>query len=286
MQLKNKKIFEKGNLKFAVIGHIEWINFLKVDLLPKPGFISHAYESIEFPAGGGTLIAKTLKELTNNEVYFFTSLGKDFYGEESFKKLSKMGLNLEVAWRKNSTRKGFSLTDNKGERAITVVGDRLQPRFNDNLNWNLLNDVDGIFITAGDKEIIKKARSAKIICASPRIGLEVINESKVLLDCLIGSNLDPGESYELKELNIKPKLVIKTEGKDGGIIFPGGRYSAEKNMNPIIDSYGCGDSFAAGILYGLTSQWHIENTIKLGKVLGRNCSEHFGPYPSMEKIFL
>ena len=28
--------FKKGNLNFAVVGHVEWINFLKVDQLPKP----------------------------------------------------------------------------------------------------------------------------------------------------------------------------------------------------------------------------------------------------------
>ena len=43
---KNKKVedykFKKGNLNFAVVGHVEWINFLKVDQLPKPGVISHS----------------------------------------------------------------------------------------------------------------------------------------------------------------------------------------------------------------------------------------------------
>ena len=51
----NKKIddskFKKGDLNFAVVGHIEWVNFLKVDLLPKPGVISHAESSIEYPEG-------------------------------------------------------------------------------------------------------------------------------------------------------------------------------------------------------------------------------------------
>ena len=71
--------FKKGNLNFAVVGHVEWMNFLKVDQLPKPGVISHSEKSIEYPAGGGSVIAKTLSELTNNQVHFFTSLGNDYY---------------------------------------------------------------------------------------------------------------------------------------------------------------------------------------------------------------
>ena len=78
---KNNKVedykFKKGNLNFAVVGHIEWINFLKVDQLPKPGVISHSEKSLEYPAGGGSIIAKILSDLTLNQIHFFTSLGND-----------------------------------------------------------------------------------------------------------------------------------------------------------------------------------------------------------------
>ena len=279
---KNKYI--KGNLKFAVIGHIEWINFLKVDLLPEPGIITHAKTSLELPAGGGALIAKTLYELSNNEIHFFTSLGKDYYGEKSFDFFKKIGINLHVAWRSEPTRKGFSLIDKKGERSITIIGKRLAPSFNDDLDWEILRDMDGIFITAGDNNLFKKAREANVLCTTPRVGIDLINQSKVILDAIIGSNLDPDESFLLSDLNEKHRYVIKTEGEKGGICIPGGGFNAINNKSQKIDSYGCGDSFAAGILYGLTESWPIEKALKLGTVLGRNCIEHFGPYPNMKKI--
>ena len=53
---------KKGNLNFAVVGHVEWINFLRVDQLPKPGVISHSEKSLEYPAGGGSIIAKIIKQ--------------------------------------------------------------------------------------------------------------------------------------------------------------------------------------------------------------------------------
>ena len=276
--LINDHNFIKGNLKFAVIGHIEWINFIKVDQLPKPGLISHSKESIEYPAGGGSVIAKRLRELTHSEVHFFTALGNDFYGNKCLNILQNMGIKLHVAWRDKPTRKGFSVIDSEGERSITIIGDRLAPTHKDNLDWNILNDMDGIFITAADKEIFKKSRIAKTLCTTPRVGLNIINESRIFLDGLIGSNLDPGEDFSLDELILKPKFVIKTEGENGGIIFPGGRYKAIENKKTKVDSYGCGDSFAAGILYGLSSNWDIEESLNLAKIMGRNCSEHFGPY--------
>ena len=270
--------FKKGNLKFAVVGHIEWINFIEVDHLPKPGLISHSKKSLEFPAGGGAVIAKRLRELTNNEVHLFTALGNDFYGKQCFNILEKNGIKLHVAWRDKPTRKGFSVFDTIGERSITIIGDRLAPIYKDDLDWSILNDMDGIFITAADKEIFKKSRIANMLCTTPRVGLNIINESGIFLDALIGSNLDPGEVFSLKELRLKPKFVIKTEGENGGIVIPGGRYKAFDNIKNKVDSYGCGDSFAAGILYGLTSGWDIEESLNIAKILGRDCSEHFGPY--------
>ncbi len=280
--IKDKYI--KGNLKFAVIGHIEWINFLKVDRFPSAGIISHAEKTLEFPAGGGSLIAKTLYELTNNEVHFFTSLGNDHNGRKSYDFFENLGIKLHVAWRNESTRRGFSLVDNEGERSITIIGKRLSPRISDNLNWELLKEMDGIFITAADEYLIQKSREAKILCTTPRVGIETINKSKIILDSLIGSNLDPDESFSLTDLVKKPRYIIKTEGEKGGICLPGGKFYAIKNNKPKIDSYGCGDSFAAGILYGLSSNWSIEKALKLGTVLGRNCIENFGPYPNMKKI--
>ena len=270
--------FKKGNLNFAVVGHIEWINFLKVDQFPKQGVISHAENSLEYPAGAGAIIAKRLSELSLNQIHFFTALGNDDYGEKCFNILSNMGIKLHVGWREKPTRRGFSLIDSLGERAITVIGERLAPNHKDNLEWNILEKMDGIFITASDPEIFKMARAASTLCTTPRVGLNIINESKVLLDGLIGSNFDPGETFSFSELLVKPKYTIKTEGEKGGIIFPGGRYEALKNKKQKVDSYGCGDSFAAGFLYGLAAKWDMDKSLILAKVLGRDASEFFGPY--------
>ena len=74
-----------------------------------------------------------------------------------------MGIKLHVAWRDKPTRKGFSVIDSNGERSITIIGDRLSPNHNDDLDWATLNDMDGVFITAGDKELFKRSRVAKTL---------------------------------------------------------------------------------------------------------------------------
>ena len=38
-------------MKLAVVGHVEWIEFLRVEAVPRPGAIVGAQEAWEEPAG-------------------------------------------------------------------------------------------------------------------------------------------------------------------------------------------------------------------------------------------
>ena len=41
------------------------------------------------------------------------------------------------AWRDQPSRRGLSLVDHTGDRAITVIGERLTPTAEDSLPWEL-----------------------------------------------------------------------------------------------------------------------------------------------------
>ncbi len=266
------------NLKLAVVGHVEWISFIGVKGLPKPGDIIHASNFREEPAGGGAVAAIQLGKLTKQTVHFFTSLGKDRNGIESYKKLEDNGLKLHVAWKDEPTRKGISFVDEKGERTITVIGKRLQPTSNDSLPWQILDGFDGIFITATDPKGIQLCRNAKNIVATPRVGVQTLKEANIELDALVGSALDLAEQIPIMDLYPQPKKQVATEGAQGGYVIPGGRYKAVKLNHKIIDSYGCGDSFAAGLTAGLAAGWEINKALNLAAKCGAICTTFFGPY--------
>ena len=266
------------SLKLAVIGHVEWVTFLDVDNIPKPGIISHANRQLEEPAGGGALVAVKMASIKKNEVHFFTSLGKDNLGEKSFARLNELGVKLNVAWRDLPTRKGISLVDSHGDRAITVIGERLEPKGSDSLPWNTLKTFDAVFITAGDSKAITYAREAKKVLATPRVDPQEFIASGIEIDALIGSGLDPYEIKRFDQFLPKPKIVIKTEGKKGGEIIPGGRFNSVKLNVPIKDSYGCGDCFAAGVTTGYAANWSLNRSIHLGTEWGAINSTFFGPY--------
>ena len=275
----SKKIFRLPKLKLAVIGHVEWVTFLKVDQLPIAGEISHAKDCFEEAAGGAAVAAVQMARLTNGTVDLITSLGNDNYGEKCYERLTKLGLNLKVAWREKPTRKGISLISKDGERAITVIGERLQPIASDNLPWDDMQNYDGVFITATDKEGIRLARKAKFLSATPRIGQQTLKNSKVKINALLGSGLDPGEKINLEELEPKPDIYISTQGKLGGTIFPENtKYKSIKPSSKEIDTYGCGDCFAGAVTTALSAKLDLEQAVNIGAYCGAECSTHYGPY--------
>ena len=274
-----KEIFSLPKLKLAVIGHIEWVTFLKVDQLPIAGEISHAKDCFEEAAGGAAVAAVQMARLINEPVDLITSLGKDNNGEKCYERLIKLGLNLKVAWREKPTRKGISLISKDGERAITVIGERLQPIASDDLPWSDMKNYDGIFITATDKEGIRLASKARFVAATPRTGQATLKNSKAKINALIGSGLDPGEEINYEELVPKPDIYIATEGKLGGTVYPKEyKYKAIKPSSQEIDTYGCGDCFAGAVTTALAAKLNLDQAIKIGAYCGAECSTHYGPY--------
>ena len=53
-------------MRVAVVGHIEWVEFVRVGSVPLSGQIVHALETWEEPAGGGAVAAVQLARLAGS----------------------------------------------------------------------------------------------------------------------------------------------------------------------------------------------------------------------------
>ena len=272
------------DLKLAVVGHVEWMSFVAVENLPKAGSICHASDFREEAAGGGAVAAVQLARLTKQKVMFFTALGRDAVGEKAAARLQELGLDLHVAWRDAPTRKGISFVDSAAERTITVIGERLAPLGSDPLPWNLISECDGVFVTATDAAGLKLCRRSALLTATPRLRLAVLEASGICCDALIGSALDEAEQVPVGSLSQIPRLRIATEGAAGGWYEPGERYEAIKLTKALVDSYGCGDSFAAGVTAALAAGYNTLDAINLGARCGAECASIFGPFCDIGEI--
>jgi ribokinase len=267
-------------MQAAVVGHVEWIEFGRVEHVPAPGEIVHVSESWQEPGGGGAVAAVQLAKLAG-EATLYTALGDDEIGHRAKAELEALGLRVEAVFQPVPQRRGFVHVDSAGERTITVIGDRLGPNGDDPLPWHELAETDAVYLTAGDAAAVRATRAAKTMVATTR-GLETLKEASVELDALVASARDPGERYD-DDLVPPPRHVFRTEGRDGGF-WEGGRWEATPLPGPVSDLYGCGDSFAAGLTYGLGAGMPAAEAVELGARCGAACATGRGPYEGQLRL--
>ena len=262
------------------MGHVEWVDFARVERLPARGEILHASETFEEPAGGGAVAAVQLARLAG-EAHLLAALGDDERGRLAVGRLEELGVRVHATFRPEAQRRAFTLLDGGGERTITVFGERMAPRGADPLSWELLAEADAVYFTAGDEEALRAARAARVLTATPRAG-EPLRRAGVKLDAVIGSGNDPGEALPEGGIEPRPALLVSTEGMRGGRWErpdgAAGRWPAEPLPGPAADSYGAGDSFAAGLTYALGRGDAPDQALGLAARCGATCMTGRGPY--------
>jgi ribokinase len=255
-------------VRVAVIGHVEWIEFARVDHVPAAGEIVAATDAWEAAAGGAAIAAVQALKL-GAEVDFFTAVGDDERGRAAVERFRELGLTVHAAAR-GMQRRGFLHLDREGERTITIIGERTVPAGSDPLPWERLDGVDAVYFTGGDPDALRHARRARRLVATPRAGDSL--RSGVPLDVLVRSAHDPGERHAGDDLDPSPRLLVSTGGADGGQWVAAdkttGAWETAQLPGPKRDSYGAGDSFAGGLTYALGARMDIDDALQLAARCG------------------
>lgn len=237
-------------MRVAVVGHTEWIEFLRIPRVPLAGDITQASRAWEEPGGGGGVAAQQLARLAG-ACDFFTALGDDDIGRRLEQELTHRGVQVHAARRDEPQRRAVTFTDDHGERTITLFTPKLTPRGDDALPWEELDGVDAVYFTGREAGALREARRAKILVATAR-ELPTIREAGVMVDAIVSSASDPSERYE--PLDPAPRLIVATRGTAGGdwrTAREQGTYAAVPPPGPVVDTYGAGDCFAAGLTFAL-----------------------------------
>ncbi|HVS27907.1 MAG TPA: PfkB family carbohydrate kinase [Solirubrobacteraceae bacterium] len=267
-------------MRIAVVGHVEWVEFAAVEHVPSAGEIVHASDSWTEAAGGGAVAAVQIARLTGS-ASFFTALAADPHGEAAEAQLTRQGVRVHAAKREPPHRRAVTFLDAQGERTITVIGPRIVPLASDPLPWDQLAAMDGVYFTGGDAGALRAARGARVLVATPR-ARESLARAGVELDALVHSAGDIHERYRHGDFEPAPRLVVTTEGPAGGSFVASdgrsGRWAAAPLPGSRGDSYGCGDSFAAGLTCGLAAGQSVDEALALAARCGAACLSGRGPY--------
>jgi len=252
-------------VRCAVVGHVEWVEFARVPHVPAAGEIVHADRVWAEPAGGGGVVARQLALLAGR-CELFTALGRDELGRAAERRLAELGVDVHVR-RGGETRRAWTHVDARGERTITVLGEKLRP------DAPLpLDGYDLVFFVSGTEAALRDARAAAFLAATVR-ELPTLEAAGVPLDLLVASLNDPSERYDG---SLDTRHVALTDGARGGTL-DGGRYTAAA-AESIADTYGAGDSFAAALAFALARGDAPADALALATRAGAAVTRGAGPY--------
>lgn len=260
-------------MRFAVVGHVEWVTFAVVARVPAPGEIAIARETFEDAAGGGAVAAVQLHALAPGATAFFTSVGD----ERTATRLRAHGLTVHAGLAPCAQRRAFTHLDERGERTITVTGERHVPLGADaSLPWDDLQRADAVYVVGADATALRKARQARVLVVSPR-ALD-LQTAGVPIDVLVRSASDAAETLPD---GIDARVVVTTDGERGGTWAAGashGRWDATALPGPAVDAYGCGDAFAAALTHALGSGERLPAALDRAARAGAEALTRRGPY--------
>ena len=258
--------------RVAVVGHVEWLTH-GLGRMPGPGEITYLTDPIDEPAGGGGVSAAQVAKL-GAECLFFTALGHDEAGDRAAAVLESIGVRVLAAVRDAPQTRALSAAGTVTDRAIAVIGAAASARIEDALPWEDLAACDAAFFTGHDSATLAAARRARALVVTSRRLTQLV-ESGVRADVLVASAADPSEAVDPDALPVPPRVIVWTEGAAGGHWEADdggrGRWEAVAPPGPPVDSYGCGDSFVAGLTVGLGRGLALDDALALGARCGAAC---------------
>jgi ribokinase len=260
--------------RVAVLGHTEWVDFVRVARQPPRGGLAEGERLFEH-AGGGAVVAAVVLAQLGAEVHFYTALAGDDRADRSLDELRGRGITVHAARRPGLTRYVFTTLEDGGERTIVTVGARHAPTLGDALDLTPLRGADGVYATAADAGLLAEAGRSGSLVVSTRIGPPEAFSAQTEIAAAVFSTSDAGETGALAGWAQVAGRLVATEGSDGGHWREGdgraadrGRWSAAPLPGPARDSYGCGDAFAAGFTFGLAAGGTVADAAATGARCG------------------
>ena len=143
--------------------------------------------------------------------------------------------------------------------------------------------MDAVYFTGGDVAALTHARRATRVVATPRAA-DPLLEGGVAAGRARAQRQRPGRAARRREAWTRRRTSSSRPAArragSGRAPRGSGRYEAAQLPGPPQDSYGAGDSFAAGLTFGLGDGRSIEDALKIAarcgawKLTGRAAYDH------------
>lgn len=287
-------------LDVLVLGGIIIDKYHFIKDYPKCGTDTFVNEAFEVPGGCSLNAAVMLKNLGSSP-YIFSKIGNDIEGKQIETYLADQKMDARFIQRVNAkTDYCLVMVDQSGERTF-FTHEKLDRAISSDLMNEMLNMtfqsvyITGYFMVSHSLEssvlkLLKElaSRGTKILFDPGAIVDEI--DEEVLKALIKLSDIMTPNKYEeeviSKKIGVPLKGYIKNTCyliiKDGGNELSIQLGDDTEYMKPyranVVDTTGAGDSFAAGVLYGLSKSDDIKHAVEIGMACGAITTTYKEPH--------
>lgn len=228
--------------------------------------------------GGNSLnFATQCKLLGYENTSIIGAIGKDRFGKLIENQLDKSNINRSRLYQINEpTASNKIFVNEKGDRYFKENSwnggafDKFRLSEND---WDSLADSKIVAMPAGDpnlKELLKRRNEKQLVVIDflNYLGIDFIKENIDNIDIVFLSGKEEMLD-ELQKLSYETgKLIVPTLGAKGSEAFFGNKkyYQKAIEIDKIVDTTGCGDSFQAAFSIEWLKTKDIEKSLKAGSI--------------------
>lgn len=251
-------------------------------------------------AGTNNAVSYARKDLKTAVV---CEMGKDIIARTILAELEREKVSCEFVVQEFNEETGLSsiMVAGDGGRAIAVYRGASKMLTVEDMPWAKLESewmhvsslggrvelVEALLNFARDKGIKVAWNPGKSECEAMKEKddrVEWLSKVEVLIvnreesEFLTGVDYTQDELWQKSEGIEGPKIVVMTDGKDGGKVFVDGRkIEYEALSSEVVEVTGAGDSFGSGLVAGLIKGKAIEEAIEWGKRQAASVVSKMGP---------
>ncbi|MDD3646884.1 MAG: PfkB family carbohydrate kinase [Candidatus Dojkabacteria bacterium] len=297
---------------FAIHGDIRNEIPLKNGAIDKVNLMFTAKNKNQYFGGTAGNISYGIGQLGSSSILFSVA-GEDFerdYKPHLEKNLTELKLVIK---EKEHTATYYGISDEKYQQIgiwqPNAYGDWIEEVcLTDTIDEKDLNSVKVAIFSPGTGistrnhiTELRKINSQATIIFDPSQVLSIFYDKPLLTECLSHSDIVIGNDTEIAQfktmfdlgtkdlLKIGLRCVIETKGGDGCIIHSSKGSTKIDPVKPakILETTGAGDAFRSGLIFGLSRQYSIEKSCKLGAYMGaRSVEEYSGQMYTANKSML
>lgn len=242
--------------------------------------------------------------LLGEKPLMFSVVGKDFRGEYS-KHLETLGVELKVFCPKKGgfTSNFYGISDEKYQQMgifqPNVYYDYIdETRLSEVLSEKEFDSVKVAIFSPGTAvstrnhmlEMNKRTEGDATIIFDPGQEISTSYDDVILKECLgladvvIGNEVEIAQiksifGFSVKEmLNHGVSYILETMGEKGVKIYSkdNAKMISARKSKRVVETTGAGDAFRAGLVYGLVTDKSMEESCKLGTIVGAKSVEEYG----------